>query len=64
MITGIYNAAETVLDRAILQDDFNKLEKFLEELVKIEPDAYKPNVWLARAYSDNKIEESIALLDK
>ena len=64
MITGIYNAAETVLDRAILQDDFNKLEKFLEELVKIEPDSYKPNVWLARAYSDNKIEESIALLDK
>ena len=64
MINGIYNAVETVVNRAILQDDFNKLEKVLEELVKIEPDSYKPNVWLARAYSDNNLEESLNLLDK
>ena len=47
MIEGIYVAVESVVNRAILQDDFNKIEKVLEELVKIEPNSYKPNVWLA-----------------
>tara|TARA_B100000700_G_C15016581_1_gene843591 strand:- start:1247 stop:2269 length:1023 start_codon:yes stop_codon:yes gene_type:complete len=64
MTGGIYKAVETVINRAILQDDFNKLEKVLAELVKIEPNSYKPNVWLARAYSDNKLEESLVLLEK
>jgi len=64
MTVGIYTAVETVVNRAILQDDFNKLEKVLEELLKIEPNSYKPNVWLARAYSDNNLEESLILLDK
>jgi len=64
MISGIYDAVELVIGRAILQDDFNKLEKVLEELVKMEPGSYKPNVWLARAYSDDNLERSLGLLDK
>tara|TARA_Y100000590_G_scaffold467713_1_gene647587 strand:+ start:4155 stop:5180 length:1026 start_codon:yes stop_codon:yes gene_type:complete len=64
MINGIYDAVELVINRAVLQDDYNKLENVIAELVRMEPNSYKPNVWLARAYSDNKPKESIILLEK
>jgi hypothetical protein len=64
MIPGIYNAIELSVSKAIEQEDFNHLEKPLLELVEMEPKLYKPNVWLARALSDNDYEKSIELLKK
>ena len=64
MIPGIYNAIELAVSKAIDQDDFNHLEKPLIELVNMEPKLYKPNVWLARALSDNDYKKSITLLKK
>jgi hypothetical protein len=64
MIPGIYKAIELAVSKAIEQDDYNYLEKPLIELLEMEPNLYKPNVWLARALSDNDYNESIALLKK
>ena len=64
MLPGIYNTVEHVVSKAIEQEDFNYLEKPLEELVKMEPKLYKPKVWLARALSDNNYQKSIILLEK
>ena len=62
MIPGIYNVIQLAVSKAIDQDDFNHLEKPLIELINMEPKLYKPNVWLARALSDNDYEKSISLL--
>ena len=64
MIPGIYNAIELVASKALDQEDFNFLEKPLIELLKMEPNLYKPNVWLARALSDDSYEKSLTLLEK
>ena len=64
MIPGIYNAIELAVSKAIDQEDFNHLEKPLIEFVNMEPRLYKPNVWLARALSDNDYEKSLILLKK
>jgi len=64
MLPGIYNAIELAVSKAIDQDDFNHLEKPLIEFVKMEPRLYKPNVWLARALSDNEYKKSLILLKK
>ena len=64
MIPGIYNAIELAVSKAIDQEDFNHLEKSLIEFVNMEPRLYKPNVWLARALSDNDYEKSLILLKK
>ena len=64
MIPGIYEAIELVTSKAIDQDDFNLLEEPLTELLKMEPNLYKPNVWLARSLSDDNYEKSLELLKK
>jgi len=64
MIPGIYNAIELVASKALDQEDFNSLEKPLIELLKMEPNLYKANVWLARALSDDSYEKSLTLLEK
>ena len=64
MIPGIYNAIELAVSKAIDQEDFNYLEEPLTELLNMEPRLYKPNVWLARALSDNDFNESLKLLKK
>jgi len=64
MLPGIYNAIELAVSKAIDQEDFNHLEKPLIEFVNMEPRLYKPNVWLARALSDNEYEKSLILLKK
>ena len=64
MLPGIYNALELAVSKAIDQEDFNHLEKPLIEFVNMEPRLYKPNVWLARALSDNDYEKSLILLKK
>ena len=64
MIPGIYNAIELAASKALDQEDFNFLEKPLIELLKMEPNLYKPNVWLARALSDDSYEKSLTLLEK
>ena len=55
---------ELAVSKAIDQEDFNHLEKPLIEFVNMEPRLYKPNVWLARALSDNDYEKSLILLKK
>lgn len=64
MIPGIYNAIELAASNALDQEDFNYLEKPLLDFVDMEPKLYKPNVWLARALSDNDYQKSITLLKK
>lgn len=64
MINGIYDALELVTNRAVLQDDYNHLEKTFIEFLKMEPNSYMGNVWLGRAYSDNKPDESLKLFEK
>ena len=64
MIPGIYKAIEVAASNALDQEDFNYLEKPLLDLVDMEPNLYKPNVWLARALSDNDYQKSITLLKK
>ena len=63
MTNGIYEAVEFVTDRAVMQDDYNHLEKTLIELHKIQPKSYKTKVWLARALSDNNLKRAIKLLE-
>ena len=63
MTNGIYEAVEIVTDRAVMQDDYNHLEKTLIELHKIQPKSYKTKVWLARALSDNNLKRAIKLLE-
>ena len=63
MTNGIYEAVEFVADRAVLQDDYNHLEKTFIELHKMQPKSYKTKVWLARSLSDNNLEKSLKLLD-
>ena len=64
MLPGIYNAIELAISKAIEQEDYNHLEKPLIELLNMDPELYKPNVWLARALSDNDYEKSLILLKK
>ena len=64
MIPGIYSAIELAVSNAIDQEDFNYLEKPLLDFVDMEPKLYNPNVWLARALSDNDYQKSIILLKK
>ena len=53
MLPGIYEATELVVSRAITQDDYNKIEEFLKNLIDLDDRIYKPHVWYARALSDN-----------
>ena len=53
MLPGIYEATELVVSRAITQDDYNKIEEALKNLVDFDNRIYKPHVWYARALSDN-----------
>ncbi len=53
MLQGIYEATELVVSRAITQDDYNKIEEFLKNLIDLDDRIYKPHVWYARALSDN-----------
>ena len=62
MIPGIYNSIELAVSKAIEQEDYNFLEKPLIMFVNMEPNLYKPNVWLARALSDNDYDKSVSLL--
>ena len=64
MIPGIYNSIELAVSKAIEQEDYNFLEKPLTMFVDMEPNLYKPNVWLARALSDNNYDKAISLLKK
>ena len=64
MVNGIYDAVELVVDRAVHQEDYNHLENVFSELLLMEPNSYKPNVWLARAYADNNLDMSLNLLEK
>ena len=53
MLPGIYEATELIVSRAITQDDYNKIEEALKNLVDFDNRIYKPHVWYARALSDN-----------
>ena len=53
MLPGIYEATELVVSRAITQDDYNKIEEFLKNLIDFDDRIYKPHVWYARALRDN-----------
>ena len=48
MFPGIYEAAELVVSRAVTQDDYNKIENVLEQLLEFDDRIYKLHVWYAR----------------
>ncbi len=64
MVNGIYDSIELVMSRALIQKDYNYMENVLIKFLEMEPNSYNGNVWLAKAYADNKPEVSIQLLEK
>lgn len=63
MLPGIYKATELVVSRAVNQEDYNKIEKILKELLKLDNRVYNFHVWYAIAISDNDYEKALRHLD-
>lgn len=59
MFPGIYEATELVVSRAITQDDYNKIENILKELLEYDDRIYKLHVWYARAVSDQDYKKAL-----
>ena len=63
MLPGLYEATELVVSRAVNQDDYNKIEKILKELLKFDNRVYNFHVWYAVAISDDDYEQALKHLD-
>ena len=64
MLQGILDVTELVTSKAYTQEEFNILENVYIRINEITEDIYKNHVWLARALSDNDLEQSITHLKK
>ena len=63
MLPGIYDATELVVSRAVNQEEYNKIEKFLKELLEFDDRVYNFHVWYAIAISDDDREQALKHLD-
>ncbi len=63
MLPGIYEATELVISRAVSQDDYNKIEKILKELLVFDDRVYNFHVWYAIAISDDDYKLALKHLD-
>ena len=63
MFPGIYEATELVVSRAITQDDYNKIENVLKQLLEFDNRIYKLHVWYARALSDDDYKKALDHID-
>jgi len=63
MFPGIYEATELVVSRAVTQDDYNKIENVLEQLLEFDDRIYKLHVWYARAVSDQDYKKALEHID-
>ena len=63
MLPGIYEATEMVVSRAINQEDYNKIQDILEELLKFDDRIYNFHIWYAIAVSDDDYKKALEHLD-
>ncbi len=65
LLIGIYDAANLVQSSIIDEKKYGYLEEFFSKLSNLDPSLYEAKIWYAKSlYVNNKIEESIAEIDK
>ena len=64
MLQRIVDITELITSKAYTQKNFNEMEDVYIKIDEITDDIYKNHVWLARALSDDDIDESIKHLNK
>ena len=64
LLPGIIDTTELLTSKAYTQEEFNHLQNVYIKINEITDDIYKNHIWLARAYSDDDIENQKYILIK